>query len=961
MKEYKNCAGFEFLRARDIPERSSVLAEFIHRKSGCRLYFHDREDDNKTFAIGFKTVPADDTGVFHILEHSVLCGSRKFPVKDPFTELIKGSLATFINAMTYGEKTLYPVSSKNDRAFLGLIDVYMDAVLHPNALSDPRIFMQEGHRYEIGENGELSVNGVVYNEMKAAYASADDYADYISSKLTYPNGTYSRDSGGNPDCIPTLNYEQFKEAHSRFYHPSNAAIFLDGSVDLSSVLQLLEGYLAEYEQIEIFPEIHDGDAIITEAVHSTYPIEENEDSKDKARAYLCHKTYPYSERYKLVALSLACEALGDANTAPLTKKILDTGMCENFYFSSTRSLSHNCLNIKFVGIKDGMEDKLIAKYDELIAEVVSEGIPRGSLEAALARYEFATREADYGSYPMGILYMNHVLDTVFFGCDPIDRLVYEDMFTFLHEMLDTEYYTDLLSECISSPRSVTVLYPDRDFTAKKEREHRLALDKIKENMSPSELDTVKRDSADFAKWQSEPDTDEARDSIPRLSLDDLKSSVPKDIPCCVSNYNGTEIISHPINTGGIHYVEMLFDLSDIPEDDIPYLTIFTELWREWDTERESSAEFSDLVKKHLGMLYAICHPSVNKDDTRLYMKLTFSCLDKEKENAVRLIGEHLYGKRMNSRETVIRDIRQLYTSSSEMICTRGNLSAIMRSEARYSVSGAINERLSGYTAHSLLKELTQDIEHKADSVIEKLIKIRDTYLVRERLTVSVTATDGGNELAKMLIDKVRCRGTYMGKCSVGTLPVRNEAIAIPSAVSCTSYTSSMLPSGIHHNGVYTVALNILNNELLWNEIRVKGGAYDTGISVKRDSGDISAYSYADPAPAETISALSRIPSMLREFCDSGLDILKYIIGAVGKSDRVTTPRLDGAVSTARYLSGISHEQLLKIREESLGTTETKLRTVADELEKIFSDATYTAVGPRSELEKLGGIAEILEI
>lgn len=291
-----NRYGFKVLSEAHIDEVDGTLYDTIHEKSGARLLYLDRSDENKTFAIGFKTIPKDDTGVFHILEHSVLCGSKKFPVKDPFTELIKGSITTYLNAFTSGDKTIYPVSSKNNKAFLGLVDVYLDAVLHPLALENPFIFMQEGHRLEFDADGKLNITGVVYNEMKGVYSSADEYADYHITRRVSPGGTYSYDSGGNPDFIPTLTYEDFKAAHAKFYHPSNACIFLDGEVDLSEILSLIDSYLSEYDKRKCDITIDDGGSPITEPLITSYPIEDEEDPTDKTRIYICHNTFSHSER-----------------------------------------------------------------------------------------------------------------------------------------------------------------------------------------------------------------------------------------------------------------------------------------------------------------------------------------------------------------------------------------------------------------------------------------------------------------------------------------------------------------------------------------------------------------------------------------------------------------------------------------------------------------------------------------
>lgn len=425
--------GFTLTRSERIDEVDATLCYLTHEKSGARLYHLKRRDENMTFAIGFKTAPTDDTGVFHILEHSVLCGSKKFPIKDPFTELLKGSVSTYLNALTSGDKTLYPVSSKNAKAFRGLVDVYLDAVFNPLALENPYIFMQEGHRYEFDEDGYLTVSGVVYNEMKGVYSSADEYADYLITRRVCPGGTYSYDAGGNPDSIPSLTYEDFKKAHERFYHPSNSYLFLDGDVEEDELLSLIDSYLSCYEKRESDVVITDGDAPLTEVAVDAYPIEEEEDPTDKTRIYLCYNSSEHSEKNKLAALSMATEAIADLNSAPLTKRILDTGLCESFSFYSTRSYKVNALNAIFIGVKDGREAELIEVYENSLREILDSGIPRDTLRSALKRREFNVRESDFGTFPTGMVYMRSCLEYAMLGEDPALSLKYEGTLDFLYE------------------------------------------------------------------------------------------------------------------------------------------------------------------------------------------------------------------------------------------------------------------------------------------------------------------------------------------------------------------------------------------------------------------------------------------------------------------------------------------------------------------------------------------------
>ena len=951
--------GFTVTKSDRIDEVDATLYDLTHERSGARLLFLDRSDDNTTFAIGFKTVPTDDTGVFHILEHSVLCGSKKFPIKDPFTELLKGSVSTYLNALTSGDKTLYPVSSKNAKAFRGLVDVYLDAVFNPLALSNPFIFMQEGHRYELNEDGELSISGVVYNEMKGVYSTADEYADYLITRRVCPGGTYSYDSGGNPDFIPDLTYEDFKRTHEQFYHPSNACLFLDGDVNTDEILPLIDSYLSAYDRRECNVEISDGDPPMTEIAHDVYPIEEEDDPKDKTRIYLCYNSFDHREKNKLSALSLATEAIAELNSAPLTKRILDTGLCESFSFYGTRSYKVNALNAIFIGVKDGCEEELLNAYDNALKEILKEGIPKDILNAALKRREFTVRESDFGTFPAGMVYMRSCIEYAMLGEDPSLSLKYEETLRFLQDKLDTDYYEEILKEIIDSPRSTLILHPDPDFAKKKENELSERLGRIAEEMSDAETEALIKESEAFRKWQSTPDTPEELATLPLLTIEDLKTE-PRRIPTEVTEINGATVVLHPIHTGGIAYADLYFDASDADEDEIHYLRLFSDLVFEWSTAKGSSTDFRNKTKTHLGAFYLTPYPAKNGSEAKLYLLLHASCLDSEKVNAADVINEYLYSTLYDDPEVLKQNLKQLYTYSLESISARGDAFASMRSAARHSEFEAISEHLFGYEYHAFIKELSQSIEEKADHILARLGDIAERYFVRERLTLGITEQDGA-EYARLLTSTVRTGGTASGRCPIKKLERINEGIAAPTTVSFAASGANLDElEESEFKGSFTILQSIASLEILWNEIRLKNGAYDTGFAIK-PTGAIGSYSYRDPSPADSIRCFGTLCDEISDFLDTSPDLLKYIIGAFGASDTVSTPRSDGALGTKRHLAGRVHEDFVRRRQECLDTDITELRRVNGIVREALTTSTFTVVGPRDRLEMIEGIDKILEI
>lgn len=955
----KTLHGFTVRSNEYIDELGATLYDMTHEDSGARLLYLDRSDENATFAIGFKTTPTDDTGVFHIMEHSVLCGSKKFPIKDPFTELLKGSVSTYLNALTSGDKTLYPVSSKNAKAFRGLVDVYLDAVFNPLVLENPYIFMQEGHRYEFDEDGKLTVTGVVYNEMQGVYSTADDYADYLISRRVCPGSTYSYDAGGNPDFITDLTYEQLVDAHKRFYHPSNACLFLDGDVNLDEILPLIGSYLGKYEKRDTDVCINNGSSPLTEIYEDTYPIEKEEDSKDKTRVYLCYNSYSHSEREELSALSLVTEALSDLNTAPLTKRILDTGLCESFSLYTTRSYSLNALNVFFTGVKDGKEHELIAAYDEALADILNRGIPKDILSSALKRREFNVREADYGTFPAGMVYMRACIENAMLGESPADALKYENLLAKMRENLDTGYYEDVIRRVVDSPRATLILHPDSEFTDKKDAELEEKLAAIYEKMSADDVARLKAELEQFEKWQSEPDTPENLATLPTLTIDDLNTE-PKRIPTDIVTIDGCTALLHPLHTGGISYAELYFDVSDADADELHYIRLFTDLIFEWDSDKRSVTELRNETKSHLGAFYLTPHPTQCNGESKLYLMMNASCLDGEKEKALEIIEEYLYHTVFNNADILKKNIKQHYTFSLEGIVSRGDSYANMRDAAKHSAYNAMTEHLFGYEYHLFIKNLAKNIDQASEDVLARLERVRDTYFCRERLTLGITEPYGG-DFAEKIVRTVRQGGSPSGKSPLEPIECVNEGIAIPASISFASRVGNMDKIGENlYTGAFSVMQSIISLEILWNEIRLKNGAYDTGFFAK-PSGNVGCYSYRDPSPMASVDYFTRIADEVSSFLEDEPDLLKYVIGVFGSSDTVTTPRNDGSTATKRYLAGRTHELIVKRRQECLNTTLDDLKRINEIIRDTVQSSTFTVVGPRDELEKIPNIDRILDI
>ena len=950
--------GFCVTDASRIPALDAEMYLFEHTGCGAKLCFLHRKDASRTFSITFGTPPTDDTGVFHILEHSVLCGSDKFPTKEPFTELLKGSLNTFLNAMTYSDRTAYPVASRNDKDFYNLVDVYMDAVLHPKAVTDERIFRQEGWRHEIDESGAPAYNGVVYSEMKGVYSSADSIAAYHNARLLFPDGTYSYDSGGHPDAITSLTYEGFCAAHEKHYHPSGAYMFLDGEPNLDEILPLLDSYLKEYDRRDVELKIERGGDITTEPLYESYEIDEGESEEDKTRLYLTYVAGDYSDLVAQNALTALTGAIADTNEAPLKKAILSAGLCDNLYIYTSPGCKWSTLNVEFRDVKDGCEDRLIAHFDSCVRDLLAEGIDPALITAAIDRMEFKTREADFGSSPKGIIYLSAINDVWLYGMHPKAILDYEESFRALREAAGAGYPERLFEKILSSPRATLILKPSRTLGEERAAESEARLLSSIGEATEERLAELARGTEEFRIWQSTPDSDEALATIPTLTIDDLGDD-PIETPTIVNNYSDSTLIDHPIATNGITYIDMLFDASDTAKEDIPLLALMSLTYPNLDTKMGSASYFRTRAKSTLGAISMSTAPIKRGEETKLYLTVRYSCLDSRRADALELAREYLYDTLLENTAAVRRAITQYSTVYADMITENGHAVATMRAAARHSGLEAMKEYTGGYELYRWLKTAKGYTDAELVGLTQRMSELRERIFVRERLVLSLTgATDV--EYSRAIVD-MTAHGTASGKSELGLLPECREGIAIPSQVSYAAVSGNLYNTRDgRYNGAWSTLSNLLDFEILWEEVRVKGGAYGVGFTARSNSGTVFMFSYRDPNPRRTLEVFRDTPTLIRERLAEGYDLTSLIIGTVGSLDPVTTPAMDGSAATILYLSDKSHADVVRNRRECIATTREKLIELSHTLDEVMEDATVVVVGPRDALEELG-LDEILEI
>ncbi len=953
--------GFKIQSVTDIDEIKAKLYSMKHEKSGARLLFLDREDENKTFSITFKTIPEDDTGVFHIIEHSVLCGSEKYTVKEPFVELLKGSLNTFLNAMTFPDKTMYPIASRNDKDFINLMSVYLDAVFHPLILTEPKIFSQEGWHYEFDSDSKtLTRSGVVLNEMRGAFSSPDDVALYHIKDMLYPDTCYRYESGGEPMHIPELTYEKFREAHKKYYHPSNAEIFLDGSVKIDEALLLINSVLSEYDAEENDFSINDQAPIKPVTREIFYEISPNEPAENKTKLVIGYLASRFDEQEKNVAISVLLDAIASSNESPLKKAIIDSGLCDDMNFIPLDSIKQNSINVDFRNVKDGKAEEICALFNDTVKKICDRGIDKEMLEASLNSYEFRMKERDFGTLPAGIIYAMSTLETSLYGGNPSMNLSYEKSFAALREKLDSGYFEKLLNSLFidNGHKATLIMHPSSTLGEEKAKAEAEGLEKIKLSISNDELQNIIKDDEELKAWQRKEDSKVDLEKIPQLTLSDISGEVEK-IPEEIFEIDGVTVLMHDVSTSGIIYTEMLFDVSDLNEKEIFDLRVLISLMENVKTKKRSAIDLQNLIKKELGSFDAGATPLTNKKETKLYVSIAASALESKKKSVINITQEILYSSVYTDKETVRNIIRQLKLASEESFISSGHHAGFRRATAYVNAESAIREYYSGYEAHKSIKKLEKNFDSAFEELSKRLATLSRRIFTKERLTVSFTGKPD-SDFAKELISVIKSGETIHPICKISPLGIRREGIVIPAQASYAELAANLSNLGEQTHGSMNVVRSLLSYGYLWNAVRVQGGAYGVGLIV-RNNGNVGFYSYRDPSPERTLGCYREASAFLREFAKSGEDITKFIIGAIGDVSPLKTPKLKGAVALTNYLRGITYDDECKMRKQMLSTSQDDLLSIADTIDKICEQNAVCVIAGKDKLDTCKSLESILEL
>ncbi|MDD2716986.1 MAG: insulinase family protein [Candidatus Wallbacteria bacterium] len=955
--------GFKLLKKKKISEVNSTGLIFEHEKSGARLSALSNSDDNKVFSISFRTPPYNDTGLPHILEHSVLCGSRKFKSKEPFVELIKGSLSTFVNAMTFSDKTMYPVASRNEKDFFNLMDVYLDAVLYPNIHLKPEILMQEGWHYELDTpDSPLSYKGVVYNEMKGAYSSPERILSKEIQKSLFPDNAYGFDSGGDPEAIPTLTLAEFRRFHRTYYHPSNSYIFLYGNGDLDKQLGFInDNYLKDYDRISLDSRISMQKEFGSIEIIREYPVPQSADTAGKAFLslnWLVGK--PLSSEF-YIAFDILRSMLLDTPGAPLKEALIKSGLGKDVMGQFEEGLLQNYFSVIVKYSDEHRKDEFRKIVNDTLKKMVKDGIDRELVAACINRKEFELREAEGHGLPKGLHYNFMMMDSWLHEGDPFANLSFSRNFRKIRKALTSDYFEKLIKKYLLSSRHSTLLVmkPEKGLLEKNQAALSAALTQHKETLSRIDLEKLTAETARLKQLQSTPDEAGALETIPLLSLSDIDRKIT-EIPLTVIDLNSVQVLKHGIFTSGIAYLNLYFDSSVVREEQIPYLGLLSGLLTKISTKSNHYSQLTKKINTHTGgvSFFPESYPERNTDSIYFPKFLVKAkALVAEFPELLKILGEIMLESDFSDGDRLLEVIREIKSRLEMRIPMEGHLYSWRRVRSYYSQYGKYEELVKGISFYQFIADLEKNFEKKSDSLKKILSGIFRTLFSRQALVASITSdeSDCGNLIAELsglcekLPDTSAAKQNYRFD-----LTVENEGLMTQSQVQFVAKGYNYRQLGLDYSGNLAVLKTIVGLDHLWNKVRVQGGAYGAHIIVGRE-GNLSFGSYRDPNLSETLKIYDETGDYLRGFNPDRREMTKYIIGTIGHLDSQITPSAKADASDRNYLCRVTNEDLQRERDEILSTGMEDIRKMAGVFDKLTGKKCLCVLGNESRIEKEGNL------
>lgn len=963
-------AEYEILdehRVEDVQSDGFILR---HKKSGARIAILSNNDDNKVFYIGFRTPPEDETGVPHIIEHTTLCGSKKFPVKDPFIELAKGSLNTFLNAMTYPDKTVYPVASCNDQDFKNLMDVYLDAVFNPNITKYEEIFKQEGWHYELtGKDDELKINGVVYNEMKGAYSSPDEVLSSQIYRSLFPDNTYSKDSGGNPEYIPKLTYEAYLDFYHKYYHPSNSYIYLYGDMDVVERLEWLDKeYLSLYDYKKVNSEINKQPAFDEiKNVEAQYSITMDDSQENKT--YLSYNRVVGDSLDEMLyqAFDVLDYALVSSPGAPVKQALIDAGIGDDVYGSYDAGILQPVFSFVAKNANASQADEFESIIENTLKEVVKTGINKEALLAGINSSEFKFREADFGQFPKGLLFGLNCLDSwLFDDMKPFIHLECLGTFAKLRKAVDTDYFEKLIQEYLldnTHGSSVTVK-PKRGLGNEREAALAKELSDYKASLSDEEIKKLIEDTEHLKKYQEEPSSDEDLRKLPMLTRADMKKNA-MPFSNIEDELLDVKVVRHDIESNGIDYISFLFDAGDFAQSELGYLGFFTNALGLVSTERYSYTDLANATNIYTGGISTdtASHPDI-KDRNNFVFKfeVKLKVLEKNLDKALELMEQMLLSSDFTDTKRLGELVAQIKARLQANLSSSGHLVAAMRSMSSFSRYALYQDELKGVAFYRSICCIEKELSESPKSVSDKLAAIAKKLFARNRTLISFTGNNEAYGNAKPSLEKVIAgfnKMSAVGNQAEVHFNTAKEAFIDASQIQYVAKTGDFICEGYEYTGALRLLRIILSYDYLWINVRVKGGAYGCMNTFLR-SGESYFVSYRDPNLSDTLDVYDRIPEYIKSFSPDERDMTKYIIGTFSALDTPMNPEAKGSRSLSAYLEGITYEQIQKERNEILNAQPEDIRRLADLVEAVLKKDSICVIGNENMIKESAGLFENVE-
>ena len=963
-------AEYEILdehRVEDVQSDGFILR---HKKSGARIAILSNNDDNKVFYIGFRTPPEDETGVPHIIEHTTLCGSKKFPVKDPFIELAKGSLNTFLNAMTYPDKTVYPVASCNDQDFKNLMDVYLDAVFNPNITKYEEIFKQEGWHYELtGKDDELKINGVVYNEMKGAYSSPDEVLSSQIYRSLFPDNTYSKDSGGNPEYIPKLTYEAYLDFYHKYYHPSNSYIYLYGDMDVVERLEWLDKeYLSLYDYKKVNSEINKQPAFDEiKNVEAQYSITMDDSQENKT--YLSYNRVVGDTLDEMLyqAFDVLDYALVSSPGAPVKQALIDAGIGDDVYGSYDAGILQPVFSFVAKNANASQADEFESIIENTLKEVVKTGINKEALLAGINSSEFKFREADFGQFPKGLLFGLNCLDSwLFDDMKPFIHLECLGTFAKLRMAVDTDYFEKLIQEYLldnTHGSSVTVK-PERGLGNEREEALAKELSDYKASLSDEEIKKLIEDTEHLKKYQEEPSSDEDLRKLPMLTRADMKKNA-MPFSNIEDELLDVKVVRHDIESNGIDYISFLFDAGDFAQSELGYLGFFTNALGLVSTEKYSYTDLANATNIYTGGISTgtASHPDI-KDRNNFVFKfeVKLKVLEKNLDKALELMEQMLLTSDFTDTKRLGELVAQIKARLQANLSSSGHLVAAMRSMSSFSRYALYQDELKGVAFYRSICRIEKELSESPKSVSDKLAAIARKLFARNRMLISFTGNNEAYGNAKPSLEKVIAgfdKMSAVGNQAEVHFNTAKEAFIDASQIQYVAKTGDFICEGYEYTGALRLLRIILSYDYLWINVRVKGGAYGCMNTFLR-SGESYFVSYRDPNLSDTLDVYDRIPEYIKSFSPDERDMTKYIIGTFSALDTPMNPEAKGSRSLSAYLEGITYEQIQKERNEILNAQPEDIRRLADLVEAVLKKDSICVIGNENMIKESAGLFENVE-